>query len=109
MRIVLRSNIIADHLKGMNHRAITNKYKCSSRTVCKWINYYKKKKEEMDSVGRALRVRRERTERAERSLRGERGKRPPELSAEEKEKNLEKQILEDLDKIDLSKKKRKEK
>ena len=108
MRIVLRSNIIADHLKGMSHRAIVTKYKCSSRTVCKWVNYYKKKKEEMDSVGRAIRIRRERTERAERSLRGERGQRPPELSAEEKEKNLEKQILEDLDKIDLYKKKRKE-
>ena len=62
----------------------------------------------MDSEGREIRVRQERTERAERSLRGERGIRPPELSDQQKEQNLEKQILEDLDKIDLSRKKRKE-
>jgi len=105
MRIVLRSNIITDHLKGMTARAIMKKYKCSSRTVCKWINYYKKKKQEMDSVGREVRIRQERTERAERSLRGERGIRPSDT--EKKEQNLEKQILEDLDKIDLSRKKRK--
>ena len=107
MRIVLRSNIITDHLKGMSYRAIVKKYKCSARTVCKWVNYYKKKKAELDLVGRELRVRRERTERAERSLRGERGMHN-QLSAMEREKNLEKEILEDLDKIDLSKKKRKE-
>ena len=107
MRIVLRSNIITDHLKGMSYRAIVKKYKCSARTVCKWVNYYKKKKAELDLANRGLRIRKERLERAERSLRGQRGMYAP-ASGNDRERNLEKEILEDLDKIDLSKKKRKE-
>ena len=105
MHVVLRSNIISDYLRGLKRAEIVRKYNCSSKTVSRWIAYYKKKKAEMNESGRLLRVRQERIERAERSLRGERGKRP-ELTEEDKHKNLEKQILADLNAIDLSKKKR---
>ena len=105
MHVVLRSNIISDYLRGLKRAEIVRKYSCSSKTVSRWITYYKKKKAELNESGRLLRVKQERLERAERSLRGERGQRQ-DMTEEEKHQNLEKQILADLNMIDLSKKKR---
>ena len=104
MYVVMRSNIISDYLKGIKPGEIARKYNCSPKTVSRWISYYKKKKLELNEIGKQFRVRRERIERAERSLRGERGVRPV-LTEEEKQKNLEKQIISDLNQIDLTKKK----
>ena len=106
MRVVLRSNIISDYLKGLRAREIRKKYNVSSRMVSYWVGYYKKKKAELNEINRQLNVKRERIERAERSLRGERGQRN-EITIQQKEMNLEKQILEDLSKMDLTRKKRK--
>ena len=105
MHVVLRSNIISDYLRGLKRAEIVRKYSCSSKTVSRWITYYKKKKAELNESGRLLRVKQERLERAERSLRGERGQRQ-DMTEEEKHQNLKKQILADLNMIDLSKKKR---
>ena len=105
MHVVLRSNIISDYLRGLKRAEIVKKYSCSSKTVSRWISYYKKKKAELIESGRLLRVRQERLERAERSLRGERGKKL-EMTETERQQNLEKEILADLNAIDLSKKKR---
>ena len=106
MHVVLRSNIISDYLRGLKRAEIVRKYNCSSKTVSRWITYYKKKKEELNESNKLLRVKQERLERAERSLRGERGQRPENMTEEEKHQNLERQILADLNMIDLSKKKR---
>ena len=105
MHVVLRSNIISDYLRGLKRAEIVRKYNCSSKTVSRWVNYYKKKKAEMNENGRLLREKQERLERAERSLRGERGLKNG-VTEVERQQNLEKQILADLNSIDLSKKKR---
>ena len=44
--LILRSNIISDYLKGMKVRHIIRKYSCSPSTACKWIKYYREKKKQ---------------------------------------------------------------
>jgi len=101
--IVLRSNIISDYLKGMKVREIIRKYSCSPSTACKWIKYYRSKKEQADLIGKRIKIRERRKNDYNRinndviEIKDE--------SKEEQERKRTKFILNELDKIDLSRRK----
>ena len=112
--LILRSNIISDYLKGMKVRHIIRKYQCSPSTACKWIKYYREIKKQQDENEQQNKSNEKSQNNYDDTIEKETNRDDIDIiESKKKDKKLneegikDKYILNELDKMDLSRRKAK--